>query len=76
MARYIPLVSCPWERWLTLKPSPPQQLAQTNAEMVLANTYHLHLQPGEDLVAEAGGLHKIYGLVRPHADRFRRLSGL
>lgn len=26
--------------------------------MVLANTYHLHLQPGEDIVAQAGGLHR------------------
>ncbi len=26
--------------------------------MVLANTYHLHLQPGEDIVAKAGGLHR------------------
>ena len=43
----------------------PQQLAQTNAEMVLANTYHLHLQPGEDLVAEAGGLHKFMGWSGP-----------
>ena len=36
----------------------PAQLKDCNAEMVLANTYHLHLQPGESLVAEAGGLHK------------------
>lgn len=36
----------------------PQQLQDCKAEMVLANTYHLHLQPGEDIVAEAGGLHK------------------
>ena len=36
----------------------PAQLQACGAEMVLANTYHLHLQPGEDLVAEAGGLHK------------------
>jgi len=36
----------------------PAQLKDCNAEMVLANTYHLHLQPGEDLVAEAGGLHR------------------
>lgn len=35
----------------------PAQLATTGAQMVLANTYHLHLQPGEDIVAEAGGLH-------------------
>lgn len=36
----------------------PAQLKTTGAEMVLANTYHLHLQPGEDIVAEAGGLHR------------------
>ena len=36
----------------------PAQLKDCNAEMVLANTYHLHLQPGEDLIAEAGGVHK------------------
>ena len=36
----------------------PAQLKDCNAEMVLANTYHLHLQPGESLVAEAGGLHR------------------
>ncbi|MFZ4557844.1 MAG: tRNA guanosine(34) transglycosylase Tgt, partial [Pseudanabaena sp.] len=36
----------------------PAQLKDCQAEMVLANTYHLHLQPGEDIVAEAGGLHK------------------
>lgn len=36
----------------------PAQLKACNAQMVLANTYHLHLQPGEDLVAKAGGLHR------------------
>ena len=36
----------------------PAQLKDCQAEMVLANTYHPHLQPGEDIVAEAGGLHK------------------
>lgn len=36
----------------------PAQLKDCKAEMVLANTYHLHLQPGEDIVSEAGGLHK------------------
>lgn len=43
----------------------PQQLAGTGAQMVLANTYHLHLQPGEDLVAEAGGLHRFMGWSGP-----------
>ncbi|NJK33502.1 MAG: tRNA guanosine(34) transglycosylase Tgt [Oscillatoriales cyanobacterium SM2_2_1] len=36
----------------------PDQVADCGAQMVLANTYHLHLQPGEDLVAAAGGLHR------------------
>lgn len=36
----------------------PDQLATTGAQMVLANTYHLHLQPGEHIVQKAGGLHR------------------
>ncbi|HEY9761478.1 MAG TPA: tRNA guanosine(34) transglycosylase Tgt [Trichocoleus sp.] len=43
----------------------PEQLKGTGAEMVLANTYHLHLQPGEDLVAEAGGVHRFMGWNGP-----------
>jgi queuine tRNA-ribosyltransferase len=43
----------------------PDQLKSCNAEMVLANTYHLHLQPGEDLIAEAGGIHKFMGWAGP-----------
>ncbi|MGF1568243.1 MAG: tRNA guanosine(34) transglycosylase Tgt [Nodosilinea sp.] len=43
----------------------PDQLAATGAQMVLANTYHLHLQPGEDIVAEAGGLHRFMGWDGP-----------
>ena len=41
------------------------QLLETGAEMVLANTYHLHLQPGEAVVAEAGGLHRFMGWNGP-----------
>ncbi len=36
----------------------PDQVAETGSQIVLANTYHLHLRPGEDLVREAGGLHR------------------
>lgn len=43
----------------------PAQLQDTGAQMVLANTYHLHLQPGEDIVASAGGLHKFMGWQGP-----------
>jgi queuine tRNA-ribosyltransferase len=36
----------------------PAQLLETGAQMILCNTYHLHLQPGEAIVAGGGGLHK------------------
>ncbi|BAC88743.1 tRNA guanosine(34) transglycosylase Tgt [Gloeobacter violaceus] len=41
----------------TVKTLTPAQLAETGAQMILANTYHLSLQPGADIVAGAGGLH-------------------
>lgn len=34
------------------------QLKELNSQVVLANTYHLEMRPGSDLVAEAGGVHK------------------
>jgi queuine tRNA-ribosyltransferase len=43
----------------------PDQLQATGAQMVLSNTYHLHLQPGEGLVQAAGGLHKFMGWKGP-----------
>lgn len=43
----------------------PDQLRAAGAQMVLANTYHLHLQPGEDIVAGAGGLHRFMGWPGP-----------
>jgi queuine tRNA-ribosyltransferase len=42
----------------TVKALSPRELRQAGAEIVLANTYHLYLRPGADLVAEAGGLGK------------------
>ncbi|MEL6224214.1 MAG: tRNA guanosine(34) transglycosylase Tgt [Cyanobacteria bacterium J06627_8] len=41
----------------TVKMVTPAQLYETGAQMILANTYHLHLQPGEDIVSKGGGLH-------------------
>jgi queuine tRNA-ribosyltransferase len=40
----------------TVKALSPRELRQAGTEIVLANTYHLYLRPGADLVAEAGGL--------------------
>lgn len=42
----------------TVKGLTPEQLVQAGAQMVLANTYHLALRPGPDVVAELGGLHR------------------
>ena len=41
------------------------QLQQTGAEMILSNTYHLSLRPGEDVVSDLGGLHKFFGWQGP-----------
>ena len=42
----------------TVKGISPNELYDINSGIILANTYHLWLRPGEDIVAEAGGLHK------------------
>jgi len=36
----------------------PQQLKETGADIILANTYHLMLRPGVDVIEKLGGLHK------------------
>ena len=42
----------------TVKAVTPAQLTDLGASLVLSNTYHLYLRPGDDLVAEMGGLHE------------------
>ncbi|MEB3354398.1 MAG: tRNA guanosine(34) transglycosylase Tgt [Cyanobacteriota bacterium] len=49
----------------TVKGVSTSQLDATGAEMVLANTFHLHLQPGEAIVEEAGGLHRFMAWEGP-----------
>ena len=41
----------------TVKGVAPEELQAAGASMILANTYHLYLRPGADVVAELGGLH-------------------
>ena len=43
----------------------PDDLGAAGAQIVLANTYHLFLRPGHDLVRELGGLHRFMGWDRP-----------
>jgi queuine tRNA-ribosyltransferase len=43
----------------------PRQVRETGARIVLANTYHLALRPGERLIQKAGGLHRFMGWDGP-----------
>ena len=43
----------------------PEQVKETNAGIILSNTYHLWLRPGEDVVKNAGGLHKFMNYDAP-----------
>ncbi|HLR73033.1 MAG TPA: tRNA guanosine(34) transglycosylase Tgt [Pseudogracilibacillus sp.] len=49
----------------TVKTMSPEELVEMNAQIILANTYHLWLRPGEDIVKEAGGLHSFMNWDRP-----------
>ena len=48
-----------------LKAITPDQAFEAGAQVILSNTYHLHLKPGEGLVEKAGGLHKFMHWPRP-----------
>ena len=50
----------------TVKSMTPEELKDdVKAQIILANTYHLYLRPGHDLVKEAGGLHKFMNWEKP-----------
>ena len=43
----------------------PDEVEELGAEIVLANTYHLHVRPGEEIVRKLGGIHEFSGWQRP-----------
>lgn len=49
----------------TVKALTPEMVASVGAEVVLANTYHLYLQPGDEIVKKAGGLGKFMNWSGP-----------
>jgi len=49
----------------TVRALSPNDLRAAGASLVLANTYHLHVRPGEDVVAQLGGLHRFMAWDRP-----------
>ena len=49
----------------TVKSLTSDDLYDVGAQIILANTYHLHIRPGDELVKKAGGLHKFMNFNRP-----------
>ncbi len=49
----------------TVRTLSPADLQAVGAHIVLANTYHLHVRPGEDVIEQLGGLHKFMAWDRP-----------
>jgi queuine tRNA-ribosyltransferase len=49
----------------TVKSVSPAQLEELGASLVLANTYHLYLRPGDELIAQLGGLHQFMQWSHP-----------
>lgn len=49
----------------TIKSLTPEQVESLGAQAILANTYHLYLQPSDELVARAGGLHDFMNWQKP-----------
>ena len=49
----------------SVKTMSPDELKECGAQIILSNTYHLHLRPGENLIKKAGGLHAFMNWDRP-----------
>ena len=49
----------------TVKALDPMELTTIGCQMILANTYHLHLRPGEDVIEALGGVHRFMGWNGP-----------
>lgn len=49
----------------TVKAMTPEELKEVGSQIILSNTYHLYMRPGEDLVKKAGGLHSFMHWDKP-----------
>ena len=49
----------------TVKGMLPRDVKEAGAQIILANTYHLYMRPGDEIVKKAGGLHKFMNWDRP-----------
>ncbi|HOT76258.1 MAG TPA: tRNA-guanine transglycosylase, partial [Candidatus Wallbacteria bacterium] len=57
---FMPVGTC-----ATVKAQTTRDLKQAAAQIILANTYHLYIRPGHELIREAGGLHEFMKWDRP-----------
>ena len=60
----------------TVKTLSPRELEESGTQIILANTYHLYVRPGLEIIEEAGGASSVYGVEEAYFNRQRRLSGL
>jgi queuine tRNA-ribosyltransferase len=49
----------------TVKAMTPEELKEIGSQIILSNTYHLHMRPGSELIKNAGGLHKFMNWDKP-----------
>ncbi len=49
----------------TVKSMTPEEVEENGGQIILGNTYHLYFRPGDELVKEAGGLHKFMNWNKP-----------
>ncbi|KKS00813.1 MAG: Queuine tRNA-ribosyltransferase, partial [Candidatus Levybacteria bacterium GW2011_GWB1_41_21] len=59
----------------TVKGLTPEQIKEIGVEAVLANTYHLHLRPGENIVSRLGGLAKFMNWNGPARNASANVAG-
>lgn len=57
---FMPVGTC-----ATVKTLSPEEVKATNSGIILSNTYHLWLRPGEDIIDKAGGLHQLMNYDGP-----------
>ncbi len=49
----------------SVKAMTPREMTEIGTKIMLSNTYHLHLRPGEELIKKAGGIHKFMSWDKP-----------
>ena len=49
----------------TVKAMTPRELEEVGSQIILSNTYHLHVRPGEEIIRKAGGLHRFMAWNHP-----------